>query len=225
MQNQITFSPLSIADLAKEGKTLARIWKQTNNVKTCISDKGFDLRLGKVMAQLRAESPSDQGIVGRDQKIRVGISTIDRRRLNEALKVFDNIVELREFCKSSKKGFTNITALLKAWKKSTEVPSEVEGSKETSKESNVGQSEAKVKPEVKTDQISLGSSKESVMQALKLWADVHNKSVLDIADWMLEVAEGKDPVDDFQETILVKTDLEGIKKVQVKNITNEELPF
>jgi hypothetical protein len=177
------------------------------------------------MAQLRAESPSDQGIVGRDQKIRAGISTIDRRRLNEALQLFDNISELREFMKSSKKGFSNTSALLKAWKKSNEVPSEVEGSKETSKESDIGHSEAKPKAEVRTDQISLGSTKESVIQALKLWSEVHNQNVLDIADWMLELATGKDPVDDFQETILVKTDLEGTKKVQVKKITSEELPF
>ena len=151
MKNQITFKPLSITDLAKEGKALARIWSQTNNVKKCISDNGFDLRLGKVMAQLRAESPSDQGIVGRDQKARAGISTIDRRRLNEALHVFDNIDELREFSKSSKKGFTNLTALLKAWKNSkkpAKVSDETQTSQETKAKSNVGQ-------EVDTSKISL----------------------------------------------------------------------
>ena len=224
MQNQISFTPLTIAEVSVEGKALARIWRSLNNVKLCISEKGFDFRLGKLMAQLRAESPSDQGIVGRDQKIRAGISTIDRRRLNEALKLFDNIDEIKEFMKSSKKGFSNTSALLKAWKKANEVPSEVEGSKETSKESDIGQSEAKPKAEVRTDQISLGNTKESVIQALKLWSEVHNQNVLDIADWMLELATGTDPVEEFQE-ILVKTDLEGIKKVQVKNITNEELPF
>ena len=62
------------------------------------------------------------------------------------------------------------------------------------------------------------------MQALKLWSQVNNQSLCDIADWTLELATGEDPIDQFQE-MLVKTDLEGIKKVQVKNITNEELPF
>jgi len=98
-------------------------------------------------------------------------------------------------------------------------------SKSKLKLSDIGHSEAKPKAEVRTDQISLGSTKESVIQALKLWSEVHNQNVLDIADWMLELATGKDPVDDFQETILVKTDLEGTKKVQVKKITSEELPF
>ena len=203
MKNQITFKPLSIVDLAKEGKALARIWSQTNNVKKCISDNGFDLRLGKVMAQLRAESPSDQGIVGRDQKARAGISTIDRRRLNEALQVFDNIDELREFSKSSKKGFTNLTALLKAWKDSkktvtvsddTEVSTETQTSQETKAKSNVGQ-------EVDTSQISLGNTKQSLLQALKLWSQVNNQSLCDIADWTLELATGEDPVDQFQGTL------------------------
>ena len=61
------------------------------------------------------------------------------------------------------------------------------------------------------------------MQALKLWSQVNNQSLCDIADWTLELATGTDPVDQFQE-MLVKTDL-GTKKVQVKDITNEELPF
>ena len=225
MENQITFKPLSISDLAKEGKTLASIWSKTNNVKKSIADNGFDVRLGRVMAQLRAESPNEKGIVGRDQKARAGISTIDRRRLNEALQVFDNLDELREFNKSSKKGFTNLTALLKAWKDSkktvtvsddTEVSTETQTSQETKAKSNVGQN-------IDTSQISLGNTKESLLQALKLWSQVNNQSLCDIADWTLELATGTDPVDQFQE-MLVKTD-QGTKKVQVKDITNEECPF
>ena len=220
MKNQIAFTPLSISELEAEGKSLTRQWNGLNNVKICISEKGFDFRCGKVMAQLRAESPCDRGTVGQDQKRRARIINIDRRRLNEALHLFDNIDELKEFMKTSKKGFSNTSALLNAWRKSKKV-----SSKETTKESDVGQSEPKAKPDVRIDKISLGDTKESVIQALKLWSNVHNKSLLDIADWMLETATGVDPVEDFQETILVKTDLGGIKKVQGKNITNEELPF
>ena len=219
MENQISFKPLSISDLAKEGKALARIWSQTNNVKKSIADNGFDVRLGKVMAQLRAESPNEKGIVGRDQKARAGISTIDRRRLNEALQVFDNLDELREFNKSSKKGFTNLTALLKAWKdskKTVTVSTETQTSQETKAKSNVGQN-------IDTSQISLGNTKESLLQALKLWSQVNNQSLCDIADWTLELATGTDPIDQFQE-ILVKTD-QGTKKVQGTLTQADELPF
>ena len=219
MENQISFKPLSISDLAKEGKALARIWSQTNNVKKSIADNGFDVRLGRVMAQLRAESPNEKGIVGRDQKARAGISTIDRRRLNEALQVFDNLDELREFNKSSKKGFTNLTALLKAWKDSKKpvtVSEETQTSQETKAKSNVGQ-------QVDTSQISLGNTKQSLMQAIKLWSQVNNQSLCDIADWTLELATGKDPVDEFQK-ILVKTD-QGTKEVQGTLTQADELPF
>ena len=219
MENQITFKPLSISDLAKEGKALAKIWSQTNNVKKSIADNGFDVRLGRVMAQLRAESPNERGIVGRDQKARAGISTIDRRRLNEALQIFDNLAELREFNKSSKKGFTNLTALLKAWKDSKKpvtVSEETQTSQETKAKSNVGQ-------QVDTSQISLGNTKQSLMQAIKLWSQVNNQSLCDIADWALELATGTDPVDQFQE-ILVKTD-QGTQKVQGTLTQADELPF
>ena len=222
MKNQITFKPLSISDLTKEGKSLASIWSKTNNVKKSIADNGFDVRLGKVMAQLRAESPNEKGIVGRDQKARAGISTIDRRRLSEALQVFDNLDELREFNKSSKKGFTNLTALLKAWKDSKKpvtVSEETQTSQETKAKSNVGQ-------QVNTSQISLGNTKQSLMQAIKLWSQVNNQSLCDIADWTLELATGEDPVDEFQK-ILVKTD-QGTKEVEgmvFHSYEDGELPF
>ena len=219
MENQISFKPLSISDLAKEGKALASIWSKTNNVKKSISDNGFDVRLGRVMAQLRAESPNERGIVGRDQKARAGISTIDRRRLNEALQIFDNLAELREFNKSSKKGFTNPSALLKAWQKSKKpvtVSTETQTSQETKAKSNVGQ-------QVDTSQISLGNTKQSLMQAIKLWSQVNNQSLCDIADWTLELATGEDPVDEFQK-ILVKTD-QGTKEVQGTLTQADELPF
>lgn len=219
MENQISFKPLSISDLAKEGKALASIWSKTNNVKKSIADNGFDVRLGRVMAQLRAESPSERGIVGRDQKARAGISTIDRRRLNEALQIFDNLAELREFNKSSKKGFTNPSALLKAWQKSkkpAKVSTETQTSQETKAKSDVGQN-------IDTSQISLGNTKESLLQALKLWSQVNNQSLCDIADWALELATGEDPVDQFQE-ILVKTD-QGTQKVQGTLTQADELPF
>ena len=219
MENQISFKPLSISDLAKEGKALASIWSKTNNVKKSIADNGFDVRLGRVMAQLRAESPNERGIVGRDQKARAGISTIDRRRLNEALQIFDNLAELREFNKSSKKGFTNPSALLKAWQKSkkpAKVSTETQTSQETKAKSDVGQN-------IDTSQISLGNTKESLLQALKLWSQVNNQSLCDIADWALELATGEDPVDQFQE-ILVKTD-QGTQKVQGTLSQADELPF
>ena len=222
MENQIAFKPLSISDLAKEGKALASIWSKTNNVKKSIADNVFDVRLGRVMAQLRAESPNERGIVGRDQKARAGISTIDRRRLNEALQIFDNLAELREFNKSSKKGFTNPSALLKAWQKSmkpVKVSEETETSQETKAKSDIGQ-------EVDTTQISLGNTKQSLMQALKLWSQVNNQSLCDIADWTLELATGTDPVDQFQE-ILVKTDhcTKEVQGMVFHSIEDGELPF
>ena len=61
------------------------------------------------------------------------------------------------------------------------------------------------------------------MQAIKLWSQVNNQSLCDIADWTLELATGEDPVDQFQE-MLVKTD-KGTKKVQGTLTQADELPF
>ena len=104
----------TIDALIKEGKALGRIWKQTNSLKDSTKPNGFDTRLGKLLQELKAQSTLDSGQVSRQTLTTYGIHTIDRRRRAEALWFVENEVACREFMKSSKKGFTSLSALQKA---------------------------------------------------------------------------------------------------------------
>ena len=104
----------TIEAMVKEGKALARIWKQTNSLKDSTKASGFDTRLGKLLQQLKAQSTLDSGQVSRQTLTTYGIHTIDRRRRAEALWFVENEVECRDFMKASKKGFTSLSALQKA---------------------------------------------------------------------------------------------------------------
>ena len=107
----------TIDAMIKEGKALARIWKQTNSLKDSTKASGFDTRLGKLLQQLKASSPLDSGQISRQTLTTHGIHTIDRRRRSEALWFVENEVECRDFIKASKKGFTSLTALQAAMRK------------------------------------------------------------------------------------------------------------
>jgi len=137
-KTQATVVGTTIEALVKEGKALARIWKQTNSLKDSTKASGFDTRLGKLMQELKAQSTNDKGQISRQVLVAHGIHTIDRRRRSEALWFVENQAECLEFMKASKKGFTSLTALQAAMRKATATtePAKAEVS-------NVGQSDAK----------------------------------------------------------------------------------
>ena len=132
----------SMDALVKEGKALARIWKQTNSLKDSTKASGFDTRLGKLLQQLKAQSTLDSGQVSRQTLTTYGIHTIDRRRRAEALWFVENEVACRDFMKASKKGFTSLSALQKAMAAAAKA---VDEPKQTAKAevSDVGQSDDK----------------------------------------------------------------------------------
>ena len=137
----------TIDAMIKEGKALARIWKQTNSLKDSTKASGFDTRLGKLLQQLKASSPLDSGQISRQTLTTHGVHVIDRRRRAEALWFVENEVECRDFIKASKKGFTSLTALQAAMRKASkeaEAPTAkaepVEAAPAKAEPSNVGQS-------------------------------------------------------------------------------------
>ena len=137
----------TIDAMIKEGKALARIWKQTNRLKDSAKASGFDTRLGKLLQQLKASSPLDSGQISRETLTTHGVHVIDRRRRSEALWFVENEVECREFIAKSKKGFTSLTALQRAMRdasKEAKAPTAkaepVEATPTKVEPSNVGQS-------------------------------------------------------------------------------------
>jgi len=137
-KTQATVVGTTIDALVKEGKALARIWKQTNSLKDSTKASGFDTRLGKLMQELKAQSTLDSGQISRQVLVAHGIHTIDRRRRSEALWFVENQAECLEFMKASKKGFTSLTALQAAMRKAN-----ADTKPAKAEVSNVGQSDDK----------------------------------------------------------------------------------
>jgi len=135
-KTQATVVGTTIDALVKEGKALARIWKQTNSLKDSTKASGFDTRLGKLMQELKAQSTLDSGQISRQVLVAHGIHTIDRRRRSEALWFVENQAECLEFMKASKKGFTSLTALQAAMRKAN-----ADTKPAKAEVSNVGQSD------------------------------------------------------------------------------------
>jgi hypothetical protein len=170
----------TIDAMIKEGKALARIWKQTNSLKDSTKASGFDTRLGKLLQQLKASSPLDSGQISRQTLTTHGIHTIDRRRRAEALWFVENEVECRDFIKASKKGFTSLTALQAAMRKASK---EADAPQQPKAEpSNVGQSEAAPakaeKPVVVTKQI--------VFDKLVKVCDANGIDMLELAEMIID---------------------------------------
>ena len=145
MTNQNTTQTAVLNTLEAEGKALAKEW--TN---ICRADKrrfdkftkadGFDTRLGKLMFALKQES---EGRIPSARLIECGINSIDKRRRSEALWFVENETEARQFIQASKKGFTSLTALQAAMRKSAKADEQPKADAE----SNVGLDEPKVQIE------------------------------------------------------------------------------
>jgi len=117
MENSTSIAVIST--LEAEGKALAQEWKAISKADKARFTKstkadGFDTRLGKLMLKLKAEG----GERISSQRLKdCGIAGIDKRRRSEAMWFVENEDTCRSFIKTSKKGFTSLTALQAAMRK------------------------------------------------------------------------------------------------------------
>jgi hypothetical protein len=187
----------NLADLTREGKALNAQWKKLNSVKVTTQANGFDTRLGRLLKQLKAESTN--GRISSSQLFRVGIKDIPKQRRSEALWFVENEEVARDFISKSKKGYTSLSALQKAVNKANKPTTEGDVKSDVGQPSEATTSEAKPTMEVtKGDTISLGSSKASVISALKLWAMANDTTLEELAEELLDAC---DPITDFQVTL------------------------
>ena len=138
MTKSATATGTTISALVAEGKALGKMWNAINSVKQTTKANGFDTRLGKLLSELKAQSTVDSGQIPTHVLRTHGIAQIDRRRRSEALWFFENQADCVEFMKASKKGYTSLSALQKAMKKSDDGATVAKA-----KPSDVGQSEDK----------------------------------------------------------------------------------
>ena len=135
-----------ISTLEAEGIALGKMWQaRTTKWKAEFSQDikprqdevegsgGFDTRLGNLVRELKAES--EAGRISGTRLQDCGIQDIDKRRRSEALWFVENEDECRKFIKTSKKGFTSLTALQASMKKASITEDTSTDSEDTSTDS------------------------------------------------------------------------------------------
>jgi hypothetical protein len=171
--------------LVAEGNALLEIWnkRQTAQRKLFTADTkadGFDTRLGKLLQELKAQSPLDSGQISRQTLATYKVDKIDRRRRSEALWFVENEVACRDFIQKSKKGYTSLSALQKAMYKASkeaDTPTEAKASK--------GKSSAKA--EKKVSDVGQKPSKDDIVQSIIKACQYSGIDLLDIAEALMDI--------------------------------------
>ena len=185
-----TVSKPEINTLEAEGFILAAEWKKISKAderrfNSFTKADGFDTRLGKLLQQLKAEG----GERISSQRLKdCGINIVDKRRRSEALWFVENEVECRKFIAESKKGFTSLTALQAAMRKSAKGTEKV--STEGDVKSNVGPADSEA-----VNEQPHAVTKGEIIAKLKAVCTANDINVLDIIDDILaEYADNAKPV-------------------------------
>ena len=171
----------NITTLEDQGKALAEEWevitkgdKRRFNKST--KTDGFDTKLGQLMVELKAEG----GERIASQRLRdCHLHLISKQRRAEALWFVENEDAARKFIAESKKGYTSLSALQKAFTKSNKPKAEdTEGTN----------SEADVKSDVGPTASDGGTvTAEEVFKHLVAVCKHNQIDLLDIAEMLMEV--------------------------------------
>lgn len=171
--------------LRAEGKALLEIWnkRQTAQRRLFTADTkadGFDTRLGKLLQELKAQSPLDSGQISRQTLTTYKVDKIDRRRRSEALWFVENEVACRDFIQKSKKGYTSLSALQKAMYKASKEA-------DTPKEAKASKGKSSAKAEKKVSDVGQKPSKDDIVQSIIKACQYSGIDLLDIAEALMEI--------------------------------------
>ena len=185
MTNSISNFKPELSTLEAEGIVLAKMWKSIckadkTRFKKAIQLDGFDTRLGKLLQSLKSEGGAQ---IPSNRLRDCNLHQIDRRRRSEALWFVENEKAARKFNKSSKKGFTSLSALQKAMSKASKAKTakadKVDEKPSKEEVSDVGQSEAPKK---------VLTASDIALEALLL-CEIHGVDLNDFANALSEQNE------------------------------------
>lgn len=188
--------------LVAEGNALLEIWnkRQTAQRRLFTADTkadGFDTRLGKLLQELKAQSPLDSGQISRQTLATYKVDKIDRRRRSEALWFVENEVACRDFIQKSKKGYTSLSALQKAmYKASKEADAKASEEADAPKEAKASKGKSSAKAEKKVSDVGQKPSKDDIVKSIVKACQYSGIDLLDIAEALMEI----DTVSEAEET-------------------------
>lgn len=174
----------NITTLEDQGKVLSEQWAKIEaadkgRFKLSTKAEGFDTQLGKLMVELKAEG----GDRIPSQRLRdCHLHLIDKRRRSEALWFVENEVECRAFIKTSKKGFTSLSALQKTMKRKEATSKEV--TETVSEAVTVSEAETPSEAVVKSDVGPV--TKQVVFDKLIKVCLANDIDPLDLAEMLME---------------------------------------
>ena len=171
----------NITTLEDQGKALAEQWEVITKGDKKRFDKstktdGFDTKLGQLMVELKAEG----GERITSQRLRdCHLHLISKQRRAEALWFVENEDAARKFIAESKKGYTSLSALQKAFNKANKPKADAtdEVTNEVDVKSDVGP----------TEEPTVIVTKELVFDKLVAVCKANNIDLLDIAEMLMEV--------------------------------------
>ncbi len=185
----------NITTLEDQGKALAEQWEVITKGDKKRFDKstktdGFDTKLGQLMVELKAEG----GERIASQRLRdCHLHLISKQRRAEALWFVENEDAARKFIAESKKGYTSLSALQKAFTKSNKPKAE------DTEDTN---SEADVKSDVGPTASDGGTiTAEEVFKHLVAVCKHNQIDLLDIAEMLMEVdtvSEAEEADEDYK---------------------------
>ena len=185
----------NITTLEDQGKALAEEWEVITKGDKKRFDKstktdGFDTKLGQLMVELKAEG----GERIASQRLRdCHLHLIAKQRRAEALWFVENEDAARKFIAESKKGYTSLSALQKAFTKSNKPKAE------DTEDTN---SEADVKSDVGPTASDGGTiTAEEVFKHLVAVCKHNQIDLLDIAEMLMEVdtvSEAEEADEDYK---------------------------
>ena len=160
--------------LRAEGKALLEIWnkRQTAQRRLFTADTkadGFDTRLGKLLQELKAQSPLDSGQISRQTLATYKVDKIDRRRRSEALWFVENEVACRDFIQKS------------MYKASKEADAKASEEADTPKEAKASKGKSSAKAEKKVSDVGQKPSKDDIVQSIIKACQYSGIDLLDIA--------------------------------------------
>ena len=167
-----------VATLVAEDKAISKAEK-AKTTKLVLNKDSFYLRLASTVSKILKLENSN--ILTKDLKSKYNLVKIDRRRLSEAMWLFNNYDKVVAWLKATRKRYENISSLQKAFNKANKPKSD----KPKASDETKSQDEPKVQDSPKSDTTEPKAQKKLTASDLALEVlvqlEMHNISIKDFA--------------------------------------------
>jgi len=169
-----------VTSLVSEDQAISKANK-SKTTKLVLNKDSFYLRLASTVSQILKLENSN--VLTKELKSKYNLAKIDRRRLSEAMWLFNNYDKVVSWLKATKKRYENISSLQKAFNKATKPKDETKSQDEPKAQEN--ETESQDSPKSDTNEPKAQEKKQMTASDLALEVlvqlEMHNISIKDFA--------------------------------------------